>query len=163
MNAKFINLIAEVVKLLNEVLVAKRKTASIQVAVVAPFDDPVGHTVDEIRRIGLDDDLIDATGMLVPAVGENVPEFAEGVDGGGQLGALTGRTDSVVELERLVVCVVGAPVDAASCDGVCTAVISTRTVGGDEDVPSVIVLVPQAVTGMGHLCCGWSECVGIRI
>jgi hypothetical protein len=27
----------------------------------------------------------------------------------------------------------------------------------------VIVLVPQAVTGMGHLCCGWSECAGIRI
>lgn len=133
LDTEFVDLVTEAVKLLNEISVAERKAAGIEVAVGAPLNDPVRHTIDEVRRIGLDDDLVDAAGMLVAAVGEDVPEVAESVDGGGQLGALAGWDDSVVELERLVVDVVATPVDSASCYGVCAAVVATRTVGGDDD------------------------------
>jgi len=53
------------------------------------------------------------------------------------------------------VIVVVAPVDTAPCDSVCAAIVSTRTVGGDEDVTSVVILVPQAVTWVVHLFCGY--------
>jgi len=82
LDAKFVDLVAEVVKLLNKISVAKRKTTGIHVAVVAPFDNPVSHAVDEICRVGLDDNLVDAAGMFVSTVREDVPELAESVDGG---------------------------------------------------------------------------------
>lgn len=118
LHTKFINLVTEIVELLNEISIAERKAAGIEVAVVAPLNDLVCHAVDRVRRIGLDDDLVDAARILVSAVSEDVSELSESVDRGGQLGALTGWDDSVVELERLVVHVVATPVDAAPCNSV---------------------------------------------
>ena len=154
LDAESVNLLTEVVELFDEIPVAERKAAGIEVAVVAPLDDPVCHTVDDVRRIGLDNDLVDGARILVSTIGEDVPELAESMDGGGQLGALTGWTNSVVQLERLVVHVVATPVDATSCDSVCPTVVATRTVGGDDYCATIAVLVEQAVAGMAHLDCG---------
>ena len=49
LNAKIVNLITEVVKLLNKVVVGNGKTTGIDVSIVAPLDDPVGHAVDDVR------------------------------------------------------------------------------------------------------------------
>jgi hypothetical protein len=94
-----VNVVTEVVKLRDEVLIGNRFTVSVDSAVSAPFDDPFGHTFDDIRGVGLDDDEVDVTKVREFAVPEHVSEVAESVNGGGELGALTGWVDSVTELE----------------------------------------------------------------
>ena len=76
--------------------------------------------------------------MLETTVGVDVPELTVSIDGGGQLGALTGKPYSVVELERSVMDVV-APEDTATCNSVCAAVVGTCTVRGDGNVSSSAV------------------------
>jgi len=152
-----VNLDTEAVKLLDKVYVAKGTTRRVQVAVFTPLFDPVGHAFGKVRRVGLDDDVVDTITVRKSAVPQDIPEVAESADGGGKLGALTGCADAVTELERSVVVIVGAPVDTASCDSVCAAIVSARTVSGDVDCTSESVGIPPAIVAVIHLSCRCEE------
>lgn len=56
-----------------------------------------------------------------------------------------------MELERPVAAIVGTPVDTTTCDRVCAAVVSTRTVSGDGD--DTLSGCPQALAGVMHFSC----------
>jgi hypothetical protein len=153
LDAEVVNLATEVVKLPDKVFVENGLTGGTHVAVSTPLDDPVGQAVDHVRGVGFDDNIVDAVRVREFTVEEEVSKVAESADGGGELSALTGWVVSVTELERPIVPVVGAPVDTASREGVLVAVVSTRTVSGDEDAASRVVLAPQALAGVMHAGC----------
>ena len=72
------------------------------VAVAPPSADPVGHALDHVSRVGLDDDLVDVAPHVVRAIGDHVLDIQEGHDHGLELSTVFGYAGFVIRIGPVV-------------------------------------------------------------
>jgi len=135
-NAHHGEVVAQPIEFAEEPLIAKMATLSVHVPILAPGGDPRRHAVDQVSRVGFDDDLRDVAFVNEMAAGEHLGKSSQGVDGCAEFSALAGRP-RILHLEGLVVVRVDVEEDAASSDGFWTTVVATGAIGGDDDCVAV--------------------------
>ena len=91
LNAHHDEVVAQSIEFAEESLVAKMATMSVDVPILTPGGDPRSHPVDQVSRVGFDDDFRDVALVDEMAAGEHFGESSQGVDGCAEFSALAGR------------------------------------------------------------------------
>lgn len=63
LDAKLIDLIAKRIKSLEQAFVLEVEAAGVEVSILTPRSDPCGHSVDQVGRVTLDNNFVDASFM----------------------------------------------------------------------------------------------------
>lgn len=151
-------------KLLPQIAVLHRRLLGCPPAVLLPLADRVRHRVDQVRRVGLDDQMLDGARRRalfrdfagpLPALGGELLRLAQCGDRGVQLGSLAGvrMSGDVGHLEGYVLLasvrrVPGAEVDAASrSDGTVRSVTGAGAVDRHDHGVDVTCVPPAGARG----------------
>lgn len=150
LNAHHREIVAQSIKFAEESLVLEMVAQRVEVPILTPGDDPRSQAVNQVSRVGLDDDFRDVALVLEVAAEEHFGISSQGVDRCVELSALAGRT-AVERFEGFVVVGVDVEEDTAGGDGIGATVVATGAVGSDDDCMAVGAEIKALVTRIAGL------------